>query len=69
MGSDAVMSVWRRKRIVSFGRASSDGYSRTLLSNVVVVGNLQRYGFLHDPGVAGVERPELIVTKSNSFFC
>ena len=27
-GSDAVVSLWRGKRLVGFGRATSDGFSR-----------------------------------------
>ena len=30
-GSDAVVSVWRGKRLVGFGRATSDGFSRAVL--------------------------------------
>ena len=30
-GSDAVVSLWRGKRLVGFGRATSDGFSRALL--------------------------------------
>ena len=33
-GSDAVISLWRGKRLVGFGRATSDGFSRAVLSTL-----------------------------------
>ena len=43
-GSDAVVSLWRGKRLVGFGRASSDGFSRAVLWDIVVAGDLQGHG-------------------------
>ena len=37
-GSDAVVSLRRGKRLVGFGRATSDGFSRTVLWDIVVAG-------------------------------
>ena len=76
VGSDAVVSIWRGKRLVGFGRASSDGYSRAVLWDVVVAGDLQGHGLgrrvieelLHAPGVAGVERVYLMTTNSSGFY-
>jgi ribosomal protein S18 acetylase RimI-like enzyme len=76
LGSDAVVSVWRGKRLVGFGRASSDGYSRAVLWDVVVAGDLRGHGLgrrviqelLHAPGVAGVERVYLMTTNSAGFY-
>ena len=39
-GRDAVMSLWRGKRLVGF-RATSDGFSRAVLWDIVVAGDLQ----------------------------
>ena len=33
-GSDAVVSLWRGKRLVGFGRATSDGFSRAVLWDI-----------------------------------
>ena len=76
-GSDAVISVWRGKRLVGFGRATSDGFSRAVLWDIVVAGDLQGHGLgrrvleelLHAPAVVGVERVYLMTTKSAGFYC
>ena len=75
-GSDAVMSLWRGKRLVGFGRATSDGFSRAVLWVVVVAGHLQGHGLgrrvieelLHIPPVVGVERAYLMTTNSTGFY-
>ena len=75
-GSDAVVSLWRGKRLVAFGRATSDGFSRAVLWDVVVAGDLQGRGLgrrvvqelLHTPSVAGVERVYLMTTNSAGFY-
>ena len=43
-GSDAVVSLWRSKRLVGFGRATSDTFSRAVLWDIVVAGELQGHG-------------------------
>ena len=43
-GSDVVVSLWRGKRLVAFGRATSDGFSRAVLWDIVVAGDLQGRG-------------------------
>ena len=76
-GSDAVVSVWRGKRLVGFGRATSDGFSRAVLWDIVVAGDLQGNvigrrvveGLLHAPAVVGVERVYLMTTNSSGFYC
>ena len=40
-GSAAVVSIWRGKRLVGFGRASSDGVFRAVLWDVVIPPDLQ----------------------------
>tara|TARA_B100001175_G_C19438038_1_gene604654 strand:- start:316 stop:771 length:456 start_codon:yes stop_codon:yes gene_type:complete len=75
-GSDAVVSVWRGKRLVGFGRATSDGFSRAVLWDIVVAGDLQGHGLgrrvleelLHAPAVVGVERVYLMTTYSAGFY-
>ena len=75
-GSDAVVSLWRGKRLVGFGRASSDGLSRAVLWDIVVAGALRGHGLgrrvieelLHAPPVVGVERVYLMTTNSAGFY-
>ena len=75
-GSDAVVSLWRGKRLVGFGRATSDGFSRAVLWDIVVAGDLQGNGLgrrvieelLHAPPVVGVERVYLMTTNSAGFY-
>ena len=75
-GSDAVVSLWRGKRLVGFGRATSDGFSQAVLWDIVVAGDLQGHGLgrrvieelLHTPPVVGVERVYLMTTKSAGFY-
>ena len=75
-GSTVVVSLWRGKRLVGFGRATSDGFSRAVLWDIVVAGDLQGHGLgrrvieelLHTPPVVGVERVYLMTTKSAGFY-
>ena len=75
-GSPVVVSLWRGKRLVGFGRAASDGRYRAVLWDIVVAGDLQGRGFgrrvveelLHTPSVAGVERVYLMTTNSAGFY-
>ena len=75
-GSDAVVSLWRGKRLVGFGRATSEGVSRAVLWDVVVAGDLQGHGLgrrvieelLHEKSVVGVERVYLMTTRSSGFY-
>ena len=75
-GSDAVVSLWRGKRLVAFERATSDGFCRALLWDIVVAGDLQGRGLcrrgveelLHSPAVTGVERGDLVTTNSAGFY-
>ena len=75
-GSTAVVSLWRGKRLVGFGRAGSDGIYRAVLWDIVVAGDLQGHGLgrrvieelLHTPPVVGVERVYLMTTKSAGFY-
>jgi ribosomal protein S18 acetylase RimI-like enzyme len=75
-GSQAVVSLWRGKRMVGFGRATSDGLCRAVLWDVVVAGDLQGRGLgrqvvqalLTAPALRGVERVYLMTTNSAGFY-
>ncbi len=75
-GSDAIVSLWRGKRLVGFGRATSDGFSRAVLWDIVVAGDLQGNGLgrrvieelLRTPPIVGVERVYVMTTNSTEFY-
>ena len=75
-GSQVVVSLWRGKRMVGFGRASSDGIYRAVLWDVVVAGDLQGRGLgrrvvealLASPRLREVERVYLMTTNSTGFY-
>ena len=75
-GSQVVISLWRGKRMVGFGRASSDGIYRAVLWDVVVAGDLQGRGLgrrvvealLASARVREVERVYLMTTNSAGFY-
>ena len=75
-GSNVVVSLWRGKRLVGFGRASSDGIYRAVLWDIVVAGDLQGRGLgrtvvealLESPALSDVERLYLMTTNSASFY-
>jgi ribosomal protein S18 acetylase RimI-like enzyme len=75
-GSAAVVSLWRGKRLVGFGRASSDGVFRAVLWDVVIPEDLQGQGLgrhlvealLAAPALRGVKRTYLMTTNSASFY-
>ena len=67
---------WRGKRLVGFGRASSDGIYRAVLWDVVVAGDLQGRGLgrqvvkalLAAPEIQRAERVYLMTTNSSGFY-
>jgi ribosomal protein S18 acetylase RimI-like enzyme len=75
-GSAAVVTLWRGKRLVGFGRATSDGLCRAVLWDVVVAGDLQGRGLgrqvvealLLAPSIRNVERVYLMTTNSAGFY-
>ena len=75
-GSPVVVSLWRGKRLVGFGRASSDGVYRAVLWDIVVAGDLQGRGLgrrvvealLEAPDLQEVERIYLMTTNSAGFY-
>ena len=72
----AVVSLWRGKRLVVYGRATSDSFSLAVLWDIVVAGDLQGHGLgrrvieelLHNPSVVGMERVYLMTTDSAGFY-
>ena len=75
-GSPVVVSLWRGKRLVGVGRASSDGIHRAVLWDIVVAGDLQGRGLgrrvvealLDSPRLRNVERIYLMTTNSAGFY-
>ena len=75
-GSTVVITLWRDKRMIGFGRATSDGIYRAVLWDVVVAGDLQGCGLgrqvvealLTAPPISTVERVYLMTTKSTDFY-
>ncbi|KZR79905.1 acetyltransferase [Prochlorococcus marinus str. MIT 1342] len=75
-GSTVVITLWRNKRMIGFGRATSDGICRAVLWDVVVAGDLQGCGLgrqvvealLNAPSISSVERVYLMTTISTDFY-
>nr|WP_225323185.1 GNAT family N-acetyltransferase [Synechococcus sp. RSCCF101] len=75
-GSTVAVSAWQGKRLVGFGRASSDGVFRAVLWDVVVATDLQGVGIgrrlvetlLETPALSGCERVYLMTTNSSGFY-
>ena len=75
-GSTVVVSLWRGKRLVGFGRATSDGIHRAVLWDVVVAGDLQGRGLgrrvvealLSAQAIRQAERVYLMTTNSAGFY-
>ena len=76
IGSTVVVTVWRNKRIVGFGRATSDQIYRAVLWDIVVADDLQRKGLgrlviealVASPEIKEVERVYLMTTNSSNFY-
>jgi len=75
-GSQVVVSAWTGKRLVGFGRATSDGAYRAVLWDVVVATDHQRQGLgqrlvrtlLKANVLRGVERVYLMTTNGSGFY-
>ncbi len=75
-GSTAVITVWKNKEIIGFGRATSDGIYRAVLWDIIVADELQRKGLgrkviealLISPKISKVERIYLMTTNSSEFY-
>lgn len=74
--SPVVVSLWQGRRLVGFGRASSDSVCRAVLWDVVVAGDLQGLGLgrrvvealLEAAPLRDVERVYLMTTNSAGFY-
>ena len=75
-GSTVVISLWRGKRMIGFGRATSDGICRAVLWDVVVAGDLQGCGLgrqvlealLACNAISNAKRVYLMTTNSAEFY-
>ena len=75
-GSQAAVSAWQGKRLVGFGRATSDGVFRAVLWDVVVASDLQGQGLgrrlveslLTAPALIPVERVYLMTSNGAGFY-
>ena len=74
--SSVVISLWSGKRMVGFGRATSDGIYRAVLWDIVVADDLQGLGLgrqvvdalLASPEVRDVEKIYLMTTNCSEFY-
>ncbi len=74
--SSVVISLWQKKQIIGFGRATSDSIYRAVLWDVVVADELQGNGLgkivvnalLEAPSLKKVERVYLMTTNSKDFY-
>ncbi|WP_320675929.1 GNAT family N-acetyltransferase [Prochlorococcus sp. MIT 1300] len=75
-GSNVVVSLWRGKRMVGFGRATTDGICRAVLWDIVVAGDLQGLGLgrqvvealLTSKSIRSVEHIYLMTTNEKDFY-
>ena len=75
-GSKVVITLWRGKRMVGFGRATSDGIYRAVLWDIVVADDLQGKGLgtqvvealLSTSTIKNVERVYLMTTNGTEFY-
>ena len=75
-GSTAIISLWSGKRMIGFGRATSDGIYRAVLWDVVVADDLQGQGLgrqvveaiLSMDSINQVERIYLMTTLREDFY-
>ena len=74
--SQVVVSVWNNKRLIGFGRATSDAIYRGILWDVVVdrqyqnqgIGNKIIRNILNNPRMLNVERIYLMTTNCKDFY-
>ena len=75
-GSVAVVSLWDDKKLIGFGRASSDGIYRAVLWDVVVANNFQGIGYgrlivealISNQFLKNVEKIYLMTTNQEGFY-
>ena len=74
--SSIVISLWKRKELIGFGRATSDGVFRTVIWDVVVENNLQGKGYgrliikelVNSPLIKNSEKVYLMTTNCSDFY-
>ena len=74
--SSVVISLWKNKRIIGFGRATSDEIFRAVLWDVVIANDQQGNGFgrlvvdalLEAPEIKNVEKVYLMTTNCSEFY-
>tara|TARA_Y100001968_G_scaffold314866_1_gene340745 strand:- start:130 stop:522 length:393 start_codon:yes stop_codon:yes gene_type:complete len=74
--SPVVVSLWKKRQLIGFGRATSDTIYRAVLWDVVVADELQGIGLgkivvnalLETPSLKKVERVYLMTTNSQDFY-
>ena len=72
----AVVSLWDDKKLIGFGRASSDGIYRAVLWDVVVANNFQGIGYgrlivealISNQSLNNVEKIYLMTTNKEGFY-
>ena len=74
--SDVVITLWDCKKLIGFGRATSDYSFRAVLWDVVVTDDLQGYGYgkiivktlLNAKAIKKAKKIYLMTTKSSDFY-
>ena len=74
--SDAVITMWNYKKLVGFGRATSDYSFRSVLWDIVIADDLQGYGYgkvivqalLNSKAIKKTKKVYLMTTKSSAFY-
>ena len=74
--SDAVITMWNYKKLIGFGRATSDYSFRAVLWDIVIADNLQGYGYgkvivqalLNSKAIKKAKKVYLMTTNSSAFY-
>jgi len=74
--SDVVITLWNCKKLIGFGRATSDYSFRAVLWDIVITDDLQGYGYgkiivnnlLNSKAIKKAKKIYLMTTKSSDFY-
>ena len=74
--SDVVITLWNCRKLIGFGRATSDYSFRAVLWDIVVTDDLQGYGYgkiivktlLNSKAIKKAKKIYLMTTKSSNFY-
>ena len=74
--SQVIVSLWQKKELIGFGRATSDESYRAVLWDIVIDKNYQGKGLgkkivhslLHNPAISKVERIYIMTTFCTNFY-